>query len=403
MKTDQKKGKKNSKISSSSRKINLYIKELENSRRAILNILEDVETEKRKAEEEKNKTLAVITNLVDGLLVFDQEDNLELINPQAEILLKVKSADVKGRNIFNLSSFSSFKPLVECWNENGQKIFRKEISFGENLVLEVSFVPLVNNEKNFGKIIILHDITRDKLIEKLKTEFVSVAAHQLRTPLSAIKWTLRMILDGEVGEITDEQREFLEKTYEANERMILLINDLLNVAKIEEGRYFYRAYLTDLEPIVKSMVDYYQEEAKRKSIKLEFVKMSDYFPRVMIDPEKIKLAIQNLLDNALHYTPKGGSVTVTLIHGDKDVLCSIKDNGVGIPKSQQSRVFTKFFRAENVIRMQTEGSGLGLFITKNIIEAHNGKIWFESEEGKGTTFYFSLPIKDELGKFLEKL
>jgi signal transduction histidine kinase len=403
MKTDQKKGKKNSKISSSSRKINLYIKELENSRRAILNILEDVETEKRKAEEEKNKTLAVITNLVDGLLVFDQEDNLELINPQAEILLKVKSADVKGRNIFNLSSFSSFKPLVECWNENGQKIFRKEISFGENLVLEVSFVPLVNNEKNFGKIIILHDITRDKLIEKLKTEFVSVAAHQLRTPLSAIKWTLRMILDGEVGEITDEQREFLEKTYEANERMILLINDLLNVAKIEEGRYFYRAYLTDLEPIVKSMVDYYQEEAKRKNIKLEFVKMSDYFPRVMIDPEKIKLAIQNLLDNALHYTPKGGSVTVTLIHGDKDVLCSIKDNGVGIPKSQQSRVFTKFFRAENVIRMQTEGSGLGLFITKNIIEAHNGKIWFESEEGKGTTFYFSLPIKDEFGKFLEKL
>jgi signal transduction histidine kinase len=403
MKTDQKKGKKNSKISSSSRKINLYIKELENSRRAILNILEDVETEKRKAEEEKNKTLAVITNLVDGLLVFDQEDNLELINPQAEILLKVKSADVKGRNIFNLSSFSSFKPLVECWNENGQKIFRKEISFGENLVLEVSFVPLVNNEKNFGKIIILHDITRDKLIEKLKTEFVSVAAHQLRTPLSAIKWTLRMILDGEVGEITDEQREFLEKTYEANERMILLINDLLNVAKIEEGRYFYRAYLTDLEPIVKSMVDYYQEEAKRKNIKLEFVKMSDYFPRVMIDPEKIKLAIQNLLDNALHYTPKGGSVTVTLIHGDKDVLCSIKDNGVGIPKSQQSRVFTKFFRAENVIRMQTEGSGLGLFIAKNIIEAHNGKIWFESEEGKGTTFYFSLPIKDEFGKFLEKL
>jgi signal transduction histidine kinase len=241
------------------------------------------------------------------------------------------------------------------------------------------------------------------LIEKLKTEFVSVAAHQLRTPLSAIKWTLRMILDGEVGEITDEQREFLEKTYEANERMILLINDLLNVAKIEEGRYFYRAYLTDLEPIVKSMVDYYQEEAKRKSITLKLVKMSDYFPRVMIDPEKIKLAIQNLLDNALHYTQKGGSVTVTLIHGDKDVLCAIKDSGVGIPKSQQSRVFTKFFRAENVIRMQTEGSGLGLFITKNIIEAHNGKIWFESEEGKGTTFYFSLPIKDELGKFLEKL
>lgn len=379
------------------------IEELRESRMAVLNILEDVEIEKQKAEEERNKTLAVITNLVDGLLVFDREGKLDLINPQAEIFLKVESDEVKGKHLSELATFPLFKPLIEYLSQKIQNVFRKEVSFGENLILEISLVPLLTKKSQLGRLVILRDVTREKLLERLKTEFVSVAAHQLRTPLSAIKWTLRMLLDGELGVVTPEQKDFLEKTYEANERMILLINDLLNVAKIEEGRYFYRPSLTSFEPIVRSMIEYYKDEANRKGLTLELIVPTSPLPRVMIDTEKIRLAIQNLMDNAIHYTPSGGKITVSLVKGQKDVLFSIRDTGVGIPKYQQSRVFSKFFRAENVIRLQTEGSGLGLFIAKNIIESHNGKIWFESEEGKGTTFYFTLPIKDEFGKFLEKL
>ena len=257
-------------------------------------------------------------------------------------------------------------------------------------------------EEKTGTLVILHDITREKMVERMKTEFVSLAAHQLRTPLSAIKWTLRMLLDGDLGEITAEQRDFIEKTYSSNERMIALINDLLDVTRIEEGRYLYKPILTDFEPICQFVINSYQDEIKRKKLKLEFKKPEKKLPQVKVDVEKIRLVIQNLLDNAVRYTPAGGEIIISLAQAKKAIEFSIKDTGIGIPKDQQERVFSKFFRGTNVIRMETEGSGLGLYITKNIIEAHGGKIWFESGAGKGTTFYFSLPTKEEFGEFLKE-
>jgi len=253
-----------------------------------------------------------------------------------------------------------------------------------------------------GTLIILHDITREKTIERMKTEFVSLAAHQLRTPLSAIKWTLRMLLDGDLGKITEEQKDFIEKTYKSNERMITLINDLLDVTRIEEGRYLYKPVLADVEPIVQFVTNSYQEEIKKKKIRFEFKKPEEGLPKIKLDVEKIRLAIDNLIENAIRYTPAYGKVMVSLEHKKGGIEFSVKDTGVGIPKDQQGRIFTKFFRAANVMRMATEGTGLGLFITKNIIEAHGGKIWFESEEGKGTTFYFAIPVKEEFGEFLKE-
>jgi signal transduction histidine kinase len=225
----------------------------------------------------------------------------------------------------------------------------------------------------------------------MKTEFVSISAHQLRTPLSAIKWTLKMFLDGDLGKITKEQGEFLEKIYQSNERMINLINDLLNVTRIEEGRYLYNPVLADIVQICQSVIDSYKEEMEKKNLKFIFEKPKE-LPKVRVDVEKISLAIQNLLENAIRYNREGGEIEITLEEKEGKIKFSIKDTGIGIPKNQQHRVFIKFFRAPNALRMETEGSGLGLFITKNIIEAHGGKIWFESEEGKGTTFYFTLPV-----------
>ena len=175
--------------------------------------------------------------------------------------------------------------------------------------------------------------------------------------------------------------------------MILLINDLLNVSRIEEGRFQYRFVRMPLEDVVESVKQEMYNTFSKKDIELIHQKSKQPLPKVNIDPQKIHLVIQNLLDNAVKYTPSGGKVTLSLWSDEDKVVCSVADNGVGIPASQQSRIFSKFFRADNVIRMQTDGSGLGLFIVKNIVEKHKGEAWFESEEGKGMTFYFSLPVR----------
>jgi two-component system sensor histidine kinase VicK len=378
-------------------------RELEKSRRALMNILEDVEEARRMAEEEKEKTEAIITNLTDGLLVFDEAGKLSLINPQAEDFFKIKSKEVIKKPVSELAEIPNLLPLIDILGKEIKGIFRKEIKIRECLNIEVSSIPIMRKEEQIGTLIVLHNITREKMIERMKTEFVSLAAHQLRTPLSAIKWTLRMLLDGDLGKITEEQKDFIEKTYKSNERMINLINDLLDVTRIEEGKYLYKPVLANLEAVIQFVVNSYEEEIERKKIKLEFKKPKKKLPQVKGDVEKIGLVIQNLLDNAIKYTPPDGEVTISLKSGKKEIEFSIKDTGVGIPKDQQERVFTKFFRGANVIRMETEGSGLGLFINKNIIEAHGGKIWFKSEKGKGTTFYFTLPVEKEFEEFLKKV
>ncbi len=377
-------------------------KELRGARTALTNMLEDVEEAKINAEEERNKTLAIITNLTDGILVFDKESKLSLLNPLAETFFDIKARDLIGRPILELKTYPVLGSLIRVLGQEIREVFREEILIGKDLTLEVSTVPILRKEKKLEILVILHDITREKIIERMKTEFVSLAAHQLRTPLSAIKWTLKMLLDGDLGEITKEQKDFITKTYKSNERMISLINDLLDITRIEEGRYVYKPTLAELEPIVRFTVDSYKEEAERRKLKLGFKKPEKKLPRVMLDVEKIKLVIQNFLDNAIKYTSAGGKIMASLKCVKKEVEFSIKDSGVGIPKDQQKRVFAKFFRGANVVRMDTEGTGLGLFISKNIVEAHGGRIWFESEENKGSTFYFALPIKEEFEEFLKE-
>jgi len=377
-------------------------KDLKEIQVALSNILEDVEEERTKAEEEKNKTEAIITNFTDGILVFDEENRLSLINPSAEKFLDVKNKDLTNKPILELSASPTLKPLVKILAEEIGEIFRKEILIQEDLTLEVSTTPVLRKKEKIGTLVILHDITREKLVERMKTEFVSLAAHQLRTPLSAIKWTLRMLLDGDLGKITEEQKDFIAKTYQSNERMITLINNLLDITRIEEGRYLYKPALVEFEPIVQFVVDSYREEAEKKKIKIEFRKPKEKSRRAMLDIEKIRLAVENLIENAIKYTPPGGRITVSLKNAPKEIELSVRDSGVGIPKDQQKRVFIKFFRGANVVRMETEGTGLGLFITKNIIDSHGGRIWFESEEGKGSSFYFALPTKEEFEGFLKE-
>jgi PAS domain S-box-containing protein len=371
-------------------------RELEESRAALMNMLEDVEEARGKAEKERDKTKAIITNFADGLIIFDKRKRIVLINPEGEKLLGVRAEEVEGRFLDSFSGQEALEKLAKLIFSQEKELFRKELFLKKpkERILEITTVSLPFEEE---MVVILHDISREKMIERMKTEFVSLAAHQLRTPLSIIKWGLKLLLDGDLGKLTPEQRDFVEKTYNSNERMITLINDLLDVTRIEEGRYVYKMGWYDLSLLCRQVIGFHQEEIKKKKIKFEFKKPRK-LPKVKVDPEKITLAIGNLLDNALRYTPSGGRVTISLKSDKRKVEFKIQDNGIGIPENQQERVFDKFFRASNAVKMETEGSGLGLFIVKNIIEAHGGEIWFASKEGKGSTFCFTLPFREDIIK-----
>lgn len=228
-------------------------------------------------------------------------------------------------------------------------------------------------------------------LDRLKSEFISVAAHQLRTPLSAIKWAVKMVIDGDAGPINDEQKNILDQGYKSNERMITLVNDLLDVSRIEAGKFEYEFIEGSIEDLVDTTIQEFQQIVKHKSVNLKYYKPDRPLPKVKMDSIKLKMVIENLIDNAVKYTAPGGNVEVLFKYYRNIVELVVSDNGVGIPKEQAAQLFSKFFRARNVMKMQTDGTGLGLFIAKKIVEKHGGIIWAESEEGKGTQMHFTIP------------
>lgn len=228
-------------------------------------------------------------------------------------------------------------------------------------------------------------------LDRLKSEFISVAAHQLRTPLSAVKWAVKMVMDGDAGPITEEQRNMLDQGYKSNERMIALINDLLDVSRIEAGKFEYEFIEGSVEELVDTTIQEFQQIIKHKSVNLKYHRPERPLPKVKIDSIKLKMVIENLIDNAVKYTAPGGSVEVLFKYYRNIIEVVVSDSGVGIPKDQLPQLFSKFFRAKNVVKMQTDGTGLGLFIAKKIVEKHGGIIWAESEEGRGTGMHFTLP------------
>jgi len=374
-----------------------FAQELKDSRIALLNILEDVEEARELSEIERDKTLAIVKNFPEGLLFFDKDNKVSSANPKIKEFFSVSPDNLVGKDLELLKEETSLLPLIEAISSGGEikEVSGKEIKLKDKLILEISTISIARKKERIGTLVIIRDVTRDRLIERLKTEFVSIAAHQLRTPLSAIKWTLRMLLDGDIGEISEEQRGFLEKTYKSNERMIHLINDLLNITRIEEGRFLYNVKVQDIIKVAERVIASSKEIARRKGLSLTFEVPEMGVPLTSFDSEKIALVIQNLIDNAINYNRPGGKIKVSISYQreKREILISVQDTGIGIPKDQQKRVFSRFFRATNAIRTDTEGTGLGLYIAKNIIEAHNGRIWFESKESKGTTFYFTLPVK----------
>jgi signal transduction histidine kinase len=231
------------------------------------------------------------------------------------------------------------------------------------------------------------------LDKKVKPEdSMLLFVHQLKSEITATKWSLAMILKGDFGQITEKQKNVLENIIKKNESLISLANKLLTGAKTERKLYAYNQKAVNMEDIIESIISSSLEEIKKNNINLDFTKSPQPPPQIMVDEGMIKLALQNIFENAVKYTLPGGAIKISLVSDKKNIEISMKDSGIGISEKQKNKLFNKFFRGANAVKMDSAGSGLGLFIAKNIIEAHQGKIWFQSQENKGSTFYVSLPI-----------
>jgi signal transduction histidine kinase len=353
--------------------------------------------------EEKNRINSIISNFTDPIIVLDKDYRISLINPAATSVLELP-VDELGKKIAttNKFSFNNFKSVVgrefavETVEEKRASEFPvEELILGDDeqkIIYKIITARVIGSDKkNLGIMKIFQDLTREKNLDKLKTEFISIAAHQLRTPLSAIKWVIKMVVDGDAGKLNKEQQDLLDRGYKSNERVIGLVNDLLNVSRIEEGRFGYNFSKSDFDEVLNIVVADLEKNIAKNHIKLMLDKPKK-LPKIYMDKERMALVMQNFLENAVKYTPEYGKIEIKIELKDNLMEVKVKDNGVGIPEKDQAKLFTKFFRASNVMRMQTKGTGLGLFIAKNIIEKHNGKIWIESEEGKGTTACFALPL-----------
>ncbi len=361
-------------------------------------ILLHVTQQEQKLIMERNEIRTLLKNLSAGLILVDNTGKIIFSNPCAENFLNITHNDILGLDI-NSKEIEKFPHLKSLFDNSKKYDTKKESQFnldikkeGKTLYLRVNPVFIEDEHHHYiGIMYVLEDLSREKLLSDIKTEFISLAAHQLRTPLSAIKWLLRMLLTGDLGALTEEQKEYIKKGYDTNEKLIELVKDLLDVSRIEEGRFGFNFKKTNIKEIVEKIVPQYIFKAQEKDIHFSFNEPTAEIPEVMADEEKITIVVQNLLDNAFKYTKASGNVILALVPREKEVEISVSDDGIGIPDEEKNKIFSKFFRGYNALRSNIEGTGLGLFIVKNIVDKHGGKIWFESKLNKGSTFYFTIP------------
>jgi signal transduction histidine kinase len=262
---------------------------------------------------------------------------------------------------------------------------------GELYIAEARISPVVDASGSVRFFIgIERDITKAKEVDRAKTEFVSLASHQLRTPLSIINWYTEMLLGGDKGGLTDGQKDYLNEIHNSNHRMIELVNALLNTSRIDMGTLAISPKPTDFSSVADIVISELAPQIDKKDLTL--VRDYDKVPVMPADPDLVRVIFQNLISNAVKYTPEKGRISVKMEVSDEEALITVSDNGYGIPENQKEKIFTKLFRADNAREIDPDGTGLGLYIVKAIADASGGRVWFKSEENKGSTFFVALPI-----------
>jgi signal transduction histidine kinase len=345
----------------------------------------------------------------DALIIYTPDFVITHFNPAAERLFSVKMQGIIGRKVspqdvqnpslarLAQTIFPSLAPVMVPESQPGAATEIISLMFQDpELDLRVLTSPIRGERGVEAFIKVIRDKTAELSMLKSKDEFITVASHQLRTPLTEVSWGLENLVSD--ASLSPESRTVAESTLMAVKGVIKMAEDLLNMAKIEEGRYGYKFEPLDLELLVNGILEQILPITKHAGLTLYFDRSATALPHVIADPKKISIAITNLLENAIRYNIKGGQVTIKteLLPGQPFVRLSVKDTGIGIPPDDQKKLFSKFFRAENAIKSQTRGSGFGLYITKNIIRAHGGQIEVRSEINRGTLISITIPTDPKL-------
>lgn len=338
-----------------------------------------------------------------GIVTTDGEGIVTDVNPAALSLLRFAREDLVGtraqEKIAVLRKHVFCEPqehpiAIALQNRIGYRsrhAMHTSIECKDHTLLPciIMATPLLQDDRLLGSLLVFQDMTEERQIDYMKSEFISLASHQLRTPLSSIRWYVEL-LGGERAALTSDQGEYLSEIDAAAQRMADLIEALLKVARLEGGGITLDRHSTNLSDILERIVGEWQATAKEHAIKL-MTSLPLHPVRIETDAMLLEIILQNFFTNALKYAPKTKQLWFSMEEGDREVRLSLRDEGVGIPATEQQRVFQKFFRAHNVRQMDTDGNGLGLYMCKSIVEKLGGRIWFQSEEGKGTEFSIALP------------
>jgi len=376
--------------------------ELGNLAQSFNNMAESLRNSYGRLALEKERDETLLESMSEGMVALDKEGRIVLINGIASTLLELPAKQAVGTQFTTVVALHDVtdQPVAPqqmpttITLQGGKQVsgvFARHTSNQQKMLLSIASSPIKLDNTIGGAIVVMRDVTKEKEIDRMKTEFISLASHQLRTPLSAIKWYSEMLLEGDAGKLTLEQTEFASNIFDSTDRMVELVNSLLNISRIESGRIIVDPKPTDLRELIGGIVSDLKVKIEEKKQVLAISVHPD-LPKINLDARLISQVYLNLLTNAIKYTPSQGEIAVFVSKKGDDVVSQVTDNGYGIPKAQQPRIFQKFFRAENVAKIETDGTGLGLYLIKAIVESSGGKIWFESEEGKGTSFWFTLPL-----------
>ncbi len=352
---------------------------------------------------------AVLSSIGDGLIVIldvDKGGKIVYANKVFEEMTGWKLKEIINRKITEVlpredkeGKIVSFKKRIVTKVLAGEKVvadltqpfyyIRKDKS---KFPVASVITPIIFNKQIIGAVETFRDISKESEADKAKTEFASLVSHQLRTPFSTINWYVELLLSKDVGSLNEKQTQYLQEIYKASKRMVALINVLLSVSRIEMGMSLVEEKSTDMISLAKVILNEFEPEIKEKGLKIEKT-FNKNIPQILADSKQLTMIFQNLLSNAIKYTLKGGKVRLGIGLKGKEIMITVADNGIGIPKTDQLKIFSRFFRADNAKEKEAEGAGLGLYLLKAIVDLIGGKIWFKSQEDKGTTFYVTFPIK----------
>lgn len=356
---------------------------------------QNLEKEKDIAVAEKSKLSEVLSSIVDGIIALDFNKNILLSNKAAEEITGFTQAEALGQPIDRLihlyADQDEILSKIYCQAPFNQ-IAKLAGKSGRQAKINLSTVQLNGTvQTNVSCILILHDIAKEEELEKMRLDFVSMASHELRTPLTSIIGYLSVFINDNKGKIDKEELDLLEKSLTSGQQLLTLVQNLLNVNKIEREQMSVITQVLDYLPIITKAVEDLKSQAVQKEVILNFNPLPNV-PKVLADPIRIPEVITNLLVNAINYTNAGGRVNVSLAVSPVELTTIVSDTGIGIPKEAIPHLFNKFFRVSNTAQQASKGTGLGLYISKSIIEKLGGKIWVESEVGKGSKFTFTLPL-----------